>query len=226
MDIGSAFTFVFDDEEWLKKLAIGGGIALGSLILLPALGLGLLLLLPLLGYMLEVLKNVRDGQPRPLPEWTDFGGFFKTGLVVFGISFVYSLPSLILSCAAATANSLPELMQLDPDAAGAVAIAATCLYCVQTLVSLLTNAIIPAALIRYAQFGTFGSAFQFGEVFRFITANLGDYLIAVLLSWVASFIAIFGIILCLVGVVFTFFWSLLVSANLYGQLARKAQLRV
>jgi hypothetical protein len=226
MDIGSAFSFVFDDEEWLKKLAIGGGIALGSMILLPALGLGLILLLPLLGYALEVLKNVRDGQPRPLPEWTDFGGFFKTGLAIFGISFIYNIPALILSCAAGTANSLPELMELDSDAAGVIAIAATCLYCVQTLVSILTNAIVPAAWIRYAQFGTFGSAFQFGEVFGFITANLGDYIIAILLSWVAGFIATFGIILCLVGVVFTFFWSFLVSSHLYGQLARKAQMRV
>jgi hypothetical protein len=225
MDIGSAFSFVFDDEQWLKKLAIGGGIALGSMILLPALGLGLLLLLPLLGYMLEVLKNVRDGQLRPLPEWTDFGSFFKTGLAIFGISLIYNIPAIILSCAAGTANSLPELMELDSDAAGAIAIAAACLYCIQTLVSILTNAIIPAAWIRYAQVGTFGSAFQFGEIFGFIRANLGDYLIAILLSWVASFIAVFGIILCLIGVVFTFFWSLLVSANLYGQLARKAQMR-
>jgi hypothetical protein len=218
MDIGSAFSFVFDDEEWLKKLAIGGGIALLSIFIVP--------ILLIFGYMIEVLKNVRDGQPRPLPEWTDFGGFFKTGLVVFGISLVYSIPSIILVCASSTVQALPGLMELDSDATAAIALAATCLSCVQILVSLLTNAIIPAAWIRYAQFGTFGSAFQFGEVFSFITANIGDYLIAILLSWVASFIASFGIILCLIGVVFTFFWSLLVHANLYGQLARKAQMRV
>ena len=32
MDIGSAFTFVFDDEEWVKKLAIGGVILLVGLV--------------------------------------------------------------------------------------------------------------------------------------------------------------------------------------------------
>ena len=74
MDIGSAFTFVFDDEDWIKKVAIGGGIILLGIILLPLLLLGLLLFLPLNGYMLEVLKNVRDGQAKPLPEWSDFGG--------------------------------------------------------------------------------------------------------------------------------------------------------
>ena len=39
MDIGSAFTFMFDDEEWVKKLAIGGGIAL--LLVFEQVGLAL-----------------------------------------------------------------------------------------------------------------------------------------------------------------------------------------
>ncbi|MCB0182480.1 MAG: DUF4013 domain-containing protein, partial [Anaerolineae bacterium] len=78
------------------------------------------------------------------------------------------------------------------------------------------------AVIRYAQYDTLGAAFQFGDIFNFIKANIGDYIIVVLLSWVASIIAAFGVILCLVGVFFTFFWSILVTGNLYGQLAKKA----
>jgi hypothetical protein len=68
-----------------------------------------------------------------------------------------------------------------------------------------------------------GAAFQFGEMYNFISNNIGDYLIVVLLSIVAQFIAGLGVILCIVGVFFTFFWSILVTGNLYGQLARKAQ---
>ena len=74
MDIGSAFTFMFDDEEWIKKMAIGGGIALVAAILSPIL-IGFVLFLPLGGYMLETLKVVRDGQTK-LPEWSDFGNLF------------------------------------------------------------------------------------------------------------------------------------------------------
>ena len=60
MDIGSAFTFMFDDEEWVKKLAIGGGIAfLGSV--LSGVFIGVVLFLPLIGYTLETIKRVRDG---------------------------------------------------------------------------------------------------------------------------------------------------------------------
>jgi hypothetical protein len=169
--------------------------------------------------MLQTLKNVRDGQPTPLPEWTDFGGLFSKGLMVFVIALVYNIPALLVSCAQAGVNVAAP--QLDSDMAQAMIVVAGCLSCVQILLSLLGNALLPAALIRYAQYDTLGSAFQFGEIFSFISSNIGDYVVVVLLGWVASLIAVFGVILCVVGVLFTGFWSLLVTANLYGQLARK-----
>jgi hypothetical protein len=221
MDIGSAFTFVFDDEDWIKKLAIGGGVALLAIILMPVFLLGLLFFLPLNGYMVEVIRNVRDGQSRPLPEWNDFGGLFKTGFFVALIAFIYFLPAIVLSCGSGLAQSAPEFV--DSDAAGTLLVLGTCLSCVQIIFSLAASLIFPAGLIRYAQYDTFGSAFQFGEIFSFIRNNIGDYIIAIILSWVASFIAVFGLILCVIGVFFTTFWAILVSANLYGQLAREGQ---
>ncbi len=221
MDIGSAFTFVFDDPDWIKKLAIGGGIVLVGVILSPIL-VGLALFLPIGGYMLETLKNVRDGVSTPLPEWTEFGSLFSKGLMLFVISIVYNLPALIFACAGAGINIAMTNGDVDPDVAGALTAVAVCLNCVQVILSLLGNALLPAAIIRYAQYDSLGVAFQFGEIFNFIKNNIGDYIIVILLSWVAGLIAVFGIILCFVGIAFTSFWSYLVSANLYGQLARKA----
>ncbi|MDX1520782.1 MAG: DUF4013 domain-containing protein [Anaerolineae bacterium] len=219
MDIGSAFTYVFDDEEWIKKVAIGGGLIFGGLILTPIL-IGLALFVIVTGYSFETLKNVRDGVVRPLPEWTDFGGLFSKGLLVVVIALIYNVPSLILSCASAGINVASQ--QLDPDVAATLAFGAACASCLQVLVSLLGNALLPAAIIRYAQFESLGAAFQFGEIFSFIRENIGDYIIAVLLSWVAGFVATLGgLILCVIGIFFTTFWSYLVGFNLYGQLARK-----
>lgn len=215
MDIGSAFTFAFDDEDWIKKLAIGGGIALAAAILSPIL-VGLALLLPLYGYMLDVLKNVRDGQAKPLPEWEDFGGFFSKGLMVVVITIVYNIPALIFVCALVGAN----LASGQVDSGGAMIVIVGCLYCLISLLSALGNALIPAALIRYAQYDTLGSAFQFGEIFSFISSNIGDYVIVILLALVAGMIGTLGFILCGIGLFFTTFWSILVKANLYGQLAR------
>jgi hypothetical protein len=210
MDIGSAFTFMFDDEEWVKKLAIGGVAILFGIIILP--------IFVVLGYMLQTLKNVRDGQSKPLPEWDDFSGLLVKGLMVFLIALVYSIPILIFVC-------LLVVIQLgfpqDGDISGALAIVWSCLLCVISFVALLINIILPAAIIRYAQFDTFGSAFQFGEIFSFIKNNIGNYIIVLLLGMVAGLVAEFGFILCIVGIFFTAFWSMLVQANLYGQLARE-----
>lgn len=225
MDIGSAFTFMFDDEDWIKKLAIGGGIVLLAAILSPIL-IGIVLFLPIGGYMIEVLKNVRDGRATPLPEWSDFGGLFMTGLFVTLIALVYYIPVIVLACGAGLVQALPGLAEIDSDAAGMVAFLAICLNCVQFIVAIAVAFVMPAAIIRYAQYGTFGSAFQFGEIFSFISGNIGDYIIVFLLNWVAGLVAGFGLILCFIGIFFTLFWSYLVAGNLYGQLARKAQAAV
>lgn len=220
MDIGSAFTYMFDDQDWIKKIAIGGGITLVALILTPIL-IGLALFLPLSGYMLETLKNVRDGRPTPLPEWTNFGDLFSKGLMIFVIYLVYNIPSILFSCISGGINVAVANPDMNQDVVATLGIVSVCVSCLQIILSLLGNALLPAAIIRYAEYGSLGAAFQFGEIFNFIRNNIGDYIIVVLLSWVAGLLAAFGVILCIIGVFFTGFWSILVTANLYGQLARK-----
>lgn len=219
MDIGSAFTYMFDDEEWVKKIAIGGAVALVAAILSPVL-IGIILFLPLSGYMVETLRNVRDGQARPLPEWNDWGGFFKSGLMVAVIAIAYNIPAIILACGGGIIQGVAP--QMDADVAESLTFVAICLNCIQFLVSIICNFFVPAAIIRYAQFDTIGAAFQFGEIFNFIKTNIGDYIIVFLLNWVAGILAALGLILCFVGVFFTLFWSYLVTGNLYGQLARRS----
>ncbi len=218
IDVGNAFSYMFDDEDWIKKLAIGGGIILISplLLFLPLLLLG--------GYMLQTLKNVRDGQPKPLPEWTDFGDLFMKGLMLAVIGFIYNIPSMVIQFPSLGLNILlsnPEQFNLDENLVMVLSITVACLSCLQFVVSLLCAAILPAAIISYAQDDAFGSAFRLGQMFKFISSNIGDYIVAILLSWVAGIVAAFGLIACCVGIVFTSFWSTLVNAHLYGQLARK-----
>jgi hypothetical protein len=81
--------------------------------------------------------------------------------------------------------------------------------------------LFPAALIHYVQYESLGAAFRFREIFSFISKNLGDYVIVILLGFAAQFIASLGLMLCGIGFLFTGFWSILVTAHLYGQLARR-----
>jgi len=209
MDIGSSFTYMFEDENWLKKLLIGGIVAIIPIVNFAAFG-----------YIIQIIRNTRDGHPTPLPEWDQFGAYFMDGLWIFLIMLVYLIPVILLSCiqgvgTAALANS--------QDAESIVAILSGCLSCLMGLWSLVVAVILPAVMIRYAEVGEFMAGFRFGEIFSVITANVGSYIVVLLLMWVASFIGLLGIILCVIGVIFTSFWSYLVGGNLMGQLA--AQIR-
>jgi hypothetical protein len=211
MDIGSSFTYMFEDENWIKKIVIGGIVAIIPIVNFAAFG-----------YLIQVIRNIRDGHPTPLPEWDQFGAYFMDGLWIFLIVLVYLIPVILLSCiqgvgTAALANNQNQ------DAQGAVGILSFCFSCLIGLWSLVVAILIPAVMIRYAEVGEFMAGFRFGEIFSVITANVGSYVIVLLLMWVASFVGQLGIILCVIGVIFTSFWSYLVGGNLLGQLA--AQIR-
>ncbi len=205
MNIGKAVSFAFEDERWLVKIVIGGAFAFLS---------SLLIGIPfVLGYMVQTLRNVASDEPSPLPEWTELGNKFIEGLSLFVIMLIYALPMILLSCVTSAFGR----------AAGernGIQLVTICLNCIWFLYLLLYSLFIPAAIIRYAMTEEITVAFRFGEIFTFITRNLGNYILAVVLSWVIYFIASFGVIICFVGVLFTSFWALLVEAHLYGQIYR------
>jgi hypothetical protein len=83
--------------------------------------------------------------------------------------------------------------------------------------------VLPAAFAQYAIRGEFGAFFRFGDIYKFVKANLGNYIVALLLAYVAQFIASFGVILCCFGVVFTELWAILVGSHLLGQVYRTGE---
>ncbi len=201
---------MFEDENWIMKIVIGG-----ILLIIPIINF------MVLGYMLQALKRAADGMDIPLPEWDDFGGKFMKGLMVFIIALIYQIPVMLIWCvqfgllAAGGAAESDVLMNL----AGMLTACAYCVYLIWEIVVLL---VFPASLIRYAVTGDLMSAFQFGELFSFISSNIANYIVAIILWLVAAFISSFGTIACFVGVFFTMFWAYLVAAHLLGQVQRES----
>lgn len=213
MDIGKAFTYVFDDENWLTKILLGGLFSLLSLILIG---------IPfVLGYMVEAVKNVMDGVPSPLPEWDNLGEKFVKGLMLALLLLIYQIPNVLLQCVPSGA-AIALAQAADPETAENVMLVInSCQGCFSIVWGLLVAAITPAVFIKYALTEDFMVGFRFGELFDVIKADVGSYIIAILLTWVAGIVAfIVGLIGLCIGVFFTGFWSRLVQAHLYGQLYR------
>jgi len=212
MDIGKAFSFAFEDENWIVKILIGGVLGL-----IPFVG-------PILmyGYGMELMQNVIQKKAILLPEWDDWGGKLVKGIMYMIISFVYALPILILgSCFGLLMAGVGSTASNDTiNTVGSVG--GICFGVFAFLYAILITLALPPAIGRYLETGNLGDAFRFGEVFSLVRDKIGLWLIALLLTWLAGLIASLGIILCVVGVIFTAFWANLVMMYLWGDVYRQA----
>ncbi len=220
MDIGKSFTYVFEDPNWIVKVLIGGIVSV-----IPIVNFAVV------GYMLTTLRNVAEGQPTPLPEWGDFGNHFMKGLYAVVGGIVYFLPAIVVYCCIILLTSLlpgsagtVSGRNAANNVGGIVGLVVTCLGCLVGLYSLVAGLTIYAPLTRFAMSANQLSVFwDLRGNFDFITRNLSNYIIAILIALVASFVASLGLILCVVGVIFTEFWSSMVTANIFGQLWRQSE---
>jgi hypothetical protein len=217
MEIGQAFTFVTEDKDWIKKLAIGA-----LFVIIP------FLILLVIGYQILIIRNVIDGKDRPLPEWEDFGQLFMDGLIVFVALFVYALPMVLLSICgivvfAGTSDPSGNLSGGGIAGVGLIS-------CIAILYGFVLAFLTPAIYIQYARAGEFGPLFQVGEVVAIARENLVDILIVIVVAIVANMavslvssiavITICGpIIISMAGTA----WIMFATGHLYGQIARKTQ---
>ena len=219
MDIGKSFTYMMEDPNWIKKVLIGGIVGL-----IPIVNFAVY------GYMLTAMKNIADGQPNPLPEWGEFGAHFMKGLYAFVGILVYFLPMIVLFCCFFVLNfaGIAGASAVGDNGGGAIVtvlgFAGLCFQCLAALYALVAGVTLYAPLTRFAMSNNQLSIFwDIRGNMDLIMKNLSDYIIALLIVLVVGFVAGFGIILCVIGVFFTQFWSMLVAANVFGQFWRKTQ---
>jgi len=232
MDFGKAFVFMFEDPDWLRKLGIGTLVVLIGTLFSPIL-IGLVPLLIVAGYCLDVLRNVMEGREYPLPEWEDWVGFLVRGLRLAGVLIVWALPLIIGAIPMGIGSAL-----LDNRSGGAQAVGVLlliCGSCLALLWGLFLFLLSPAIYARLARTGRFVAAFDLVKLWDFTRANLGNVIVAVLLTWVADLIAaiggsLLGVIAVVIGLLVTIpfatLWSYLVQAHLYGQVARQSEVPV
>ena len=224
VDFGRSFTFVTEDPEWIKKILIGGSFTLACALLVGV---------PfVLGYFSRTLRNVVAGESRPMLDWDDLGGIFNEGLRLTAVYLLYTLGIVAILAALGCVVMLP-VMALSGSGAdlsealgvmGGLGIAA--LYGLVMVCSLALAVYLPAALARAALRGTVADGFAWREVVGFIKANLGNYLLTLVIYLLASVLSQFGIILCCVGLFPAAFWAYMVLAVALGQTVRLSPVRI
>jgi len=241
-----AFTFPFEDEDWVNKFLIG------SLLHLIA---PFLLYLPIIvprGYSLRVWRDAVVGLPPRLTEWEDWEEMGLRGLAYYGIILLYSLPvlllwGLVIALTISGGVTLAWIMEaLESGGMSEVGrglvplimVGGVGLATVLALaVSLLVGFVYPVAVGRYLDAGRFGAAFEVGAVWQSVQANLGGLVVAWVIMWViglaiGTVVGVLSLLLCFipfVGYLFmapVSFYLSLVQARLMGQVYHEAQRRL
>jgi len=206
MDFGQAFTFVFDDEDWIKKIGIGGLLSL-----IPIIGWFLVF-----GWGVEITKRVISKDAEVLPDWEDFGGFLTRGFLAFVVAFVYMLPVTILSGCSGGLSALAQSYGEDAMVQAAWVVT-SCISCLTFIYSIAAYLILPAAIANYAVTNELGEAFKLGEIYAMVRDNLGTYAMVLLGGMVAGLVSGLGLIACVIGVFFTAVYAMAINGHLWGQ---------
>jgi hypothetical protein len=192
MNIVKAMTFLFKDREWASKTLVAVIVSY-----IPILNLAWI------GYLSEITLNVSHQNTDPLPEWSDLGSKFLSGLKFFAAEILYSLPIillLIIPLLGFFLGLLPEDETLQTYALGAYGLGVIVLICCFSIYFLLLSLFLPAAFINFSQKNTFKSCFEIKRIIQIISSNLGDYLLALVAVIAASFVI--GFLISVISILF------------------------
>jgi hypothetical protein len=171
MDLMKNLSYIFDDDEWVTKLAIMAAVGFGAGILMIFLGAGLLLVAAQMGWMVQLIRNMRHGDENPMPDWSDFGGKIRLGAPMLGAWVVYSLLPLVVICFMLVPVGMTG--SVSEDAAAALLTSMMC-----TLFPLLLFYGIPASVfyaagtVEYVRTEEINAYFKFGQMWRTVSENM------------------------------------------------------
>ena len=213
MELGRAFTYTFEDKEWINKLVMTVIMVLGSFVPI----LGLLAACALLGYVADIVKNVRNGHPRPLPKWADYGDKITRGAYVLLAMVIYNLPLLLIIVLLYTFSSV-----IGASLFGSLAyvVIVGCTLPLLFVYTVVAWSMLAVGIIRYGETGDNGVFYRFGKLFRVLQNNITLTLQWVFYSIVANLLLLFVGWIPLIGWIAILALAYPVQGYLIGQYGR------
>ena len=206
MDFGKAFTFAFDDPEWVRKVLINALIGL-----IPIVGQ-----IYLLGWGLETARRVAMRSGEPLPD-VDFGTHLGHGFRAFVVSIVWTAPIWVIALVLGIISAVAT--EIDPDIGNTIgAVLGICVGLVGLIFGLFLGVVLPAALTRSAVFGSIKGGLDVGTVWALVRSAPGAWLMVLLGNILAGILAgIAGTLLCGIGVFVATALYQVIMGHLYGR---------
>jgi hypothetical protein len=177
--------FPFKGDRWKAKLITGLAIMLACNII------PILPFLILYGYVYRIMHRIIvENGDLEMPEWEDWGALFKNGWRLFCVSFLYSLPSILLYLVgmflyfgsffgmmmAEGGNSEGLISAIMAGSMGVLFLTMALSMILMIFVSL----ILPVAIGHTVANGEFSAGFDFSGWWKILKANLGGYFVAIL----------------------------------------------
>lgn len=191
---GDAFGFPFRSPRWGLRIFLQGLI-----FVIPVIGQ-----IAALGWLLHTLDNLRAGRQQLAPA----GFYLGRGIGLFGVQLVYGV---VIFLVPGIVHGIGLAMVTQGNNGGSALVSLGGLL--ELMATLFFGFLLPALILRTGE-GGFGAGMDVAAVWRLTTANVGQTVIAALLIYVAEIIASLGLILCVVGFLFTSIYAYGVMAGI------------
>lgn len=213
MDYGNAFVYMFSSKEWIKKMVLGTAMAL-----VPILGQFVLI-----GWTLDVLRNLKQKEADPLPEWTgdDFARWLGRGLGLSVTVVTFLLPVIVVAVILWGCGVI-GLAVLGRDGETLGGAFSLCMACISLILYFILGLGALVVFVRYASTDQIDVGLEYVKNFQLVAANIAPLLIIVVLVLIMFLIgAIVGVLT--LGVLFLVLpvYSYLVLAYFGAQLSEQ-----
>ena len=232
-------SFPFKAPDGKKKLLIAGLIDLAGFIIpiLPGLFL--------IGYGgLMMRRIIRENGEPVLPEWTEWNDMLVLGLKLGAAGFIYSFPALAIMMLGYMGMLIPAFVEMISGADRyqsfapmigiqlAGSFGGLACFGLGMLFFIAAAAVLPPVLAHVAATNSFASAFRVREWWKIFRANMGGFVVAMILTAglymvmvLASQILYFTIVLCILIpflFAFVFAYLLIIADVLFAQAYKEA----
>lgn len=171
LDLKENIVFPFSDPSWIAKTLVAAAC---QILFLP--------LPAVMGYQLAIIRQTANGEDEKLPEFSNFGALWMSGLMVFLVGMVlFGVPSVAI-----TGMIIGGAVAFGDSSGGMVALVAMLAVGLLCLACLALAFLMPAMMLRYAMTGQVGSFFDFSTAIGDIKVGFIDYLVIVLFPMAAS----------------------------------------